>query len=88
MAYEDRDASDSDLSSVSEADSGPTRKRKLKWSKKNQHLQTLRRKAQKRLANARSRGGNVKHLEGLVNDISTRLGSVQTRGNDGKFAAS
>ena len=88
---EDRDAPqaavDSDLSSVSEADSSTARRHKLSKLAKNHvtHLRTVRRKAQRRLANARSRGGNAKHLQGLVDDISAVLSLEQTRGHGGKF---
>ena len=95
MGNEDRDvlqiAVDSDLSSVSEADSSTARRHKLSKLTKNHmvDLRAIRRKAQRRLGNVRSRGkgGSAKHLQGLVDDLSAVLSPAQTRGHAGKFAS-
>ena len=94
MMEDDRDAPqaavESDLSSVSEADSSTARRHKLSKLTKNkmEHLRAVKRRAQKRLGNVRSRGkgGSAKHLQGLVDDISAVLSPVQIRGHGGKFS--
>ena len=75
-----QDASESDLSYISEADSSTSRKHKLKKLTCNkdqmEHLRAIKRQAQRRLYNIQYKGsgGNAKHLQGLVGDISATLG--------------
>jgi hypothetical protein len=90
-----QDASDSELSYVSEADSSTSRKHKLKKLTCNkdqmEHLRAIKRQAQRRLYNIQYKGsgGNAKHLQGLVDDISATLGQwpSQSRKHDGKFGS-
>lgn len=89
------DESDSELSCVSEADSSTSRRHKLsklaRTTEQMEHLRTIKRQAQKRLYNVhrRGKGGNAKHLQGLVDDISVALSqcTLQARGCDGKFGS-
>ena len=89
------DASDSELSCVSEADSSTSRRHKLSKPTCSMtldqmgHLRAIKRHAQKRLYNVQRKGGNAKHLQGLVDDISAALGqcTTQTRGSGGKFGS-
>ena len=90
-----QDASESDLSYISEADSSTSRKHKLKTLICNkdqmEHLRAVKRQAQRRLYNIqhKGRGGNATNLQGLVDDISATLGqwSSQSREHDGKFGS-
>jgi len=88
-------ASDSELSCVSEADSSTSRRHKLSkltcstTFDQMEHLRAIKRQAQKRLYNVQRKGGNAKHLQGLVDDISAALSqrTMQTRGPGGKFGS-
>ena len=90
-------ATDSELSCVSEADSSTSRRHKLSkltcstTLDQMEHLRAIKRQAQKRLYNVqrKGKGGNAKHLQGLVDDISAALSqrTMQTRGPSGKFGS-
>ena len=86
---------DSISSSISEADSIPSRRRKLKKLARNMsadqgmHLRELKRRAGKKLHNLRIRkpGSNELHFELLVQDLAgvLSLEPPQTRRQDCKF---
>ena len=88
------DASDSEMSCLSVADSSTTRRYKLDGmvygmtSSQANHLRGIKRKAQKAAHNARCRNkSKTAHLDNLLNDTSAVLSwqTRQTREADGKF---
>ena len=88
------DASDSEMSCLSAADSSTTRRHKLDGmvygmtSSQADHLRGIKRKAQRTVHDQRRRRkSKTAHLDNLLNDISAVLSwqTHQTREADGKF---
>ena len=88
------EASDSEMSCLSVADSSTTRRRKLDSmvysmaSSQVTHLRGIKRRAQKAAHNARGRRkSEPMHLDGVLNDVAALLSwqTHQTREADGKF---
>ena len=88
------EASDSEMSCLSVADSSTTRRRKLDSmvysmaSSQVTHLRGIKRRAQKAAHNARCRRkSEPMHLDGVLNDVAALLSwqTHQTREADGRF---
>ena len=84
------ETSDSEMSSLSMADSPITRRRKLDTNELTQdqlnHLRSVKRKAQRTLHDQQRRNKSKnKHLDNLLDDISAALQTHQTREPSGRF---